>query len=72
MIKCVEDSCISANLYQKCLILYSKIILHVLHNNYELNRAEGKRNISVMVATSRAAQKWYEPSALGTSKIGTE
>ena len=25
---------ISANLYQKCLIIYSKILLRILHNEY--------------------------------------
>ena len=27
-----KDTCISANLYPKRVILYSKILLHVLHN----------------------------------------
>jgi len=28
---------ISTNLYQKCLIVCRKILINVLHNNYELN-----------------------------------
>ena len=44
-------------------------------NESRHSRTEGKGKISVMVASFRArksAQKRYEPSALGTSKMDAE